>query len=56
MGLMSAFQNRRNRKSIRRKGHNYTKPGLYFVTICIQDRAQLLGKIVDDKMNLSDTG
>jgi REP element-mobilizing transposase RayT len=29
------------------KGHDYAFPGAYFVTICVQDRACLLGEIVD---------
>jgi hypothetical protein len=45
-----------HRRSIRLKGHDYSKNGAYFVTICIQDRECLLGKIIDHKMVLNDPG
>ncbi len=34
------------RKPTRLKGYNYSTPGMYFLTICVKDRKQLLGKIV----------
>ena len=45
-----------HRRSIRLPGYDYTTPGAYFVTICVQDRECLLGKIVDGEMELSDYG
>jgi putative transposase len=48
--------NIRHRKSIRLKGYDYSQSGLYFLTICLQDRRCLFGKIVDGKMNLNDAG
>ena len=38
------------------KGYDYSRPGLYFITICIQDKKRLLGNIVDGKMYLNDAG
>ena len=35
-----------HRRSIRLKGYDYSQEGLYFITICIEDRKYLLGKIV----------
>jgi putative transposase len=35
-----------HRQSIRLKGYDYSKTGLYFITICCQDRAYLFGEIV----------
>ena len=35
-----------NRCSIRLKGYDYSKAGLYFITICAQDRLCIFGKIV----------
>jgi putative transposase len=35
-----------HRRSIRLKGYDYSQEGLYFITICIQDRKCLFGKIV----------
>ena len=33
------------RKSPRLRGYDYSKPGAYFVTICVKDRKNLLSKI-----------
>ena len=44
------------RKSIRLKGYDYSQAGLYFITICCQNRACLFGDIVDDEMVLNDAG
>ncbi|MFN5308492.1 MAG: transposase [Candidatus Kapaibacterium sp.] len=35
-----------HRRSIRLKGYDYSQAGLYFVTICVQKRKCLFGKIV----------
>lgn len=45
-----------HRRSIRLKGYDYAQAGLYFVTICCQNRAHLYGKITDGKMILNDAG
>lgn len=45
-----------NRKSIRLKGYDYTSAGLYFVTICTQNREHLFGKINNGQMILNDPG
>ena len=50
-----------HRRSIRLKGYDYSKAGLYFITICVQDRKCLFGKIVaienfQRKMVLNDAG
>ena len=34
------------RKSTRLKGYDYSKPGAYFITICVKDRKELLSKII----------
>ena len=36
------------RKSPRLKEYDYSTPGMYFVTICVKNRKQLLGNIVGD--------
>jgi putative transposase len=46
----------KNRRSIRLKGYDYTKPGIYYVTICTQNKRALLGDINDGAVELSDTG
>ena len=45
-----------NRKSKRLKDYDYTKPGAYFVTICIKSRDCLLGSVSDSLMTLNDFG
>lgn len=37
-----------HRRSVRLKGYDYSSPGLYFVTLCVEHRECLLGHIVDD--------
>lgn len=36
-----------NRKSIRLKGYDYSKIGMYFITICTQNRKHLFGEIIE---------
>ena len=45
-----------HRRSIRLKGYDYSKAGLYFITICVKDRECLFGEIVDGKMVSNDAG
>ncbi|HED38745.1 MAG TPA: hypothetical protein ENI76_10965, partial [Ignavibacteria bacterium] len=45
-----------HRCSIRLKGYDYSSPGFYFITICVQNRQCLFGEIIDEKMILSDAG
>ncbi len=42
-----------HRKSIRLKGYDYSQEGVYFITICVQDRACLFGEITDGEMILN---
>ena len=44
------------RKNIRLKNYNYATLGMYFITICIQDRIEILGKIRDKKIKLTEQG
>jgi len=50
-----------HRRSIRLKGYDYSQAGLYFITICVQDRKCLFGEIVgvenlQPKMVYNDAG
>ena len=48
-----------HRKSIRLQGYDYSKSGLYFITICVQNRKCLFGNILRgnyDEMVLNDAG
>jgi len=47
---------KRNRKSIRLKGWDYSSSGFYFVTICVKNRESLFGRIENEKMILNDAG
>jgi putative transposase len=44
------------RKRNRALWHDYSKPGIYFITICTKDREHYFGKISDKKMELSEIG
>jgi hypothetical protein len=44
------------RRNPRLEGFDYGLPGMYFVTICTQDRACLFGAIHDHEMHLNDAG
>jgi len=45
-----------HRHSIRLPGYDYSGNGAYFITICIEDRACLLGSISDGIMRPTDAG
>jgi hypothetical protein len=45
-----------HRRSIRLKGYDYSQAGLYFITICVQDKTCLFGKVVNGKMALNEAG
>jgi len=45
-----------HRKSIRLKDYDYSKEGMYFITICTKDRECILSKIVDREIILSEYG
>lgn len=45
-----------HRRSIRLKGYNYSQAGLYFITICCQNRICRFGNVVDGEMMLNEFG
>ena len=45
-----------NRHSIRLAGYDYSQAGVYFITICTQNRECLFGDIVNGSMILNDAG
>ena len=56
-GIYNKYSGYHNRKSIRLKGYDYSRPGYYFVTTCIHDRKQkMFGDVVNGKMVLNDAG
>jgi len=54
--LMSYNPEKHHRRSIRLKGYDYSQPGWYFVTICIQNREMILGNIENGMMILINIG
>jgi REP element-mobilizing transposase RayT len=46
----------RNRRSIRLKGYDYSQAGAYFITICVQNREHIFGKIEKGIIILNDYG
>ena len=43
------IRNLPKRKTIRLKDYDYSEVGMYFITICIKDRIELLGQIKNEK-------
>src|SRR6266849_10049167 len=50
------FRNRYRVPSARLKGWDYRLPGYYYVTICVLDRVQCLGEVVNCESVLSPGG
>jgi putative transposase len=44
------------RRSVRLQGYDYSRGGAYFVTICTQDRARLLGEVIGSHIHVSAAG
>ncbi|MHB1162722.1 MAG: transposase [Chloroflexota bacterium] len=45
-----------HRRSIRAKEYDYSQPGAYFVTLCVNDRRCLFGRVVDEAMEMNPAG
>lgn len=45
-----------HRRSIRLKGHDYSKTGAYFVTVCTQNRECLFGDVIEGEMQVNKIG
>ena len=45
-----------HRHSIRLKNYDYSQNGMYFVSVCAQNKECLFGKIINGKMELNDAG
>ena len=45
-----------HRRSIRIKEYDYSQAGLYFLTICYQNRVCVFGNIINGEMILNDAG
>ena len=45
-----------HRRSIRLKEYDYSRQGAYFVTVCVKNKENSLGKIIDGEVVLSEIG
>src|SRR5689334_13367963 len=54
--MMAYDPQKHNRRSIRLQGYDYTREGLYYLTIVTQGRACLFGEIVGGVMRLNAAG
>jgi len=45
-----------NRRSVRLKDYDYSQGGMYYVTICANDKRCVFGDVKDGKMILNDAG
>lgn len=45
-----------DRQSIRLQGYDYSRPGFYFITICVQNREHVFGDVINGKMVLNEFG
>lgn len=54
--MSTKFKDKYRSESTRLKGRDYAAPGKYYVTINTFGRQPFFGKIIDDKMILSDVG
>jgi REP-associated tyrosine transposase len=54
---MSGYDSKKHhRRSIRLKGYDYSRPGAYFLTMCVQDWEWKFGRVVNGKMQFSPAG
>ena len=53
---MEKYKNKYRIKSARLEGYDYTKAGLYFITICTQNRKHYFGNVSGNKIQLSNIG
>ena len=53
---MKPKSNLPQRRSMRLRDYDYSQPGAYFVSICVQHRKCLFGTIIDGKMQLNKIG
>jgi len=44
------------RKRIRLQNYDYSEENMYFITICVKNRLEILGKIIDENIKLTKEG
>lgn len=50
------LRDRPQRRPLRLQGHDYSRPGQYFITIVTNGRSEIFGTVVDGVMHLSAEG
>src|SRR5690554_4464814 len=53
---MKKYNKENGRKNMRLQGYDYSRAGLYFLTIVVQNRLHLFGQVQNQKMILNDAG
>ena len=53
---MTLFKNKYRAESARLKNWDYSSAAFYYITICTKNRECFFGSVINDKMELSDTG
>lgn len=56
MSIRKYNPEKHHRRSIRLHGYDYSQEGLYFITICVQNRENIFGDISNGIMNLNAIG
>jgi putative transposase len=54
--IMTYAEKNYHRRSIRLKKYDYSQSGIYFVTLCVQDRLCLFGEVVSNEVMLNSAG
>jgi REP element-mobilizing transposase RayT len=54
--MTSVTPAKHNRRSVRLPDYDYSKPGAYFITICVRNRECLFGEIINGEMRLNEFG
>ena len=49
-------ENLPSRKRIRLQYYDYSEENMYFITICVKDRLEILGKIIEENIKLTKEG
>lgn len=53
---MTLFRNQYRVETARKPGWDYSLPAWYFVTVCTQDKKPYLGRVIDERVDLSLVG
>ena len=53
---MSLYKNKYRIESARLRGHDYSAPGKYFVTICTKSMVELFGEVKNESMRRNEMG